>query len=860
MEGKLMFASFAKCLKEAMKKPYNRQLKLTELLLEFLIVPNENHEEYNACSKEGEIIIVDKVMASNLFNNKENVHSNIQKNCDLDIVIDGIKGYFEKEVLPHISSHSLADVIENVKKIIETDISISRAKQEEFLDAAEKNDVSRFLSSVFLYAVKKENKVGKQREDEISDIWDTNEQYYNSFVENLFLHKGKGNKAISLKDLYVIPKCEEIGRDGDRIIVDNAVNYISEFSKHIIRKERHQGEILFIEGNAGVGKSSLVSYLTFLYKEKMEEWKQLFSNRTLLSIRLRDTIPEGMKFSSDTIVKDILKYLKISSMDEFGKLYRNPLLVLDGFDELCMVEGINANSQFYIYQIFNAFRDYKVIITTRPQYLDVKGLEIESKKYIELKHFDVLQKEEWVNNYQKTGMLEYEKAGIEYILDKQNLDSICDTPMIMYMIVAGGIDEEAKHNKWVLYHQIFYKELSDTEYNVMFSNCDGIYSHGIKKYKGLIYRLSSEIAYQMFCSGNAKLFLTEREIKDIVNDLNIEDINLKEIVQHCYALCNYWKSNGKGAVEFYHNNIRDFFLCEKIFYEFNIIYQECEQYDIQEMITYINERIYNLFRYMTIPAKVVEFVYLRTKYKYEHSNTEDFPAKEYENKYMRYFFSEMLQYGGISYYDRNSGENVYNNMINILTNTVRIFRVSWEPYLVLNEYLAWFNDTDADIINRVEILRLNFDKIFAPIYICNHKIGLMKRANFEKIDLHYTNFADMNLSYANLKSADLNNIFMNRANLRDTNLSYANLMHASLKNTNLYHANLENTNLKWADLENANLRYASLENADMGGTNLKNTILPDGFSSDDQTIQTNHLRGMKIPGLKIEHSLNYKST
>ncbi|MDE7326765.1 MAG: pentapeptide repeat-containing protein, partial [Lachnospiraceae bacterium] len=68
---------------------------------------------------------------------------------------------------------------------------------------------------------------------------------------------------------------------------------------------------------------------------------------------------------------------------------------------------------------------------------------------------------------------------------------------------------------------------------------------------------------------------------------------------------------------------------------------------------------------------------------------------------------------------------------------------------------------------------------------------------------------------------------------------------------NLYHANLKNTNFKWADLENANLRYASLENADMGGTNLKNTILPDGFFSDNQVIQAIHLRGMKIPGLKI---------
>lgn len=556
MIERLTFASYAKCLKAVMKKPYNGQLKLAELLFEFLIIPDNEREEYNAYDKENEIIVIDKVMASNLFNNKENVHSNIQKNCDLDIVKDGIKGYFEKKVLPSISSHLMEDLIENMKKIVSIDMSISEAKKKEFLKMVEDEDYSGFLSSLFLYAVKKDNKAKKHFESSRMKMTDPNEQYYNSFVERLFLHREEGSKAICLKDLYVIPKYEERGRSTNEIKAANVVYYISEFSKHIINGDRHKGEILFIEGNAGVGKTSLVSYMSYLYKERKEDWEKLFRNKTLLCIRLRDIIPDEMRFSSDTITKDILKYLKLNSMEEFRRLYQNPLIILDGFDELCMVEGINVNSQYYIYQIFNSFRDYKLIITTRPQYLDVEKLDIENKKCIELQHFDELQKMEWIHNYRKIGMSEYEKAGMEYILDKKNegMSSVCNTPMVLYMIMAGGINNEAKHNEWVLYHQIFYKELSDTEYNSIFPNCDGIFSHGIKKHRGLIYRLSAEIAYKMFCSGNTKLFLNERDILDIVNELKIEDIRLKEIIQHCYALCNYWKLNGKGAVEFYHNN------------------------------------------------------------------------------------------------------------------------------------------------------------------------------------------------------------------------------------------------------------------------------------------------------------------
>ena len=931
----LSFASYAECLRLKMQKPFNKQLELTELLLGFLIFKGTDFE---ARGKENCKIDINKTMASNLFRKKENVHSSIQENCDLDIAINGIKKYFEDEVLPVISPHMMDDLIENMVEIIKSDTSISKKKKKEFLKKEEENDISGFLSSVFLYAVKKDNTNEKQIRNDRVKVPDTNEQYYNSFIENLFLHREKGSKIVRLKDLFVMPKYEEIWVDKeekegvnivdekekeDDDIIDekkegdvDVISYISKFSMYIINEERHQGEILFIEGDAGVGKTSLVSYLSYLYKDNNMEWKQLFQNKVLLCIRLRDIIPEQMKFSSDTIVKDILNYLDLKSINEFKRIYKDALIVLDGFDELCMVEGITVNSEYYIYQIFKAFMDYRIIITTRPQYLDVKKLDIR-KKHIVLQHFDASQRSKWVSNYRKTRILEYEKAGLEYILDEKNeeIDSICDTPMVMYMIVAGGINEEAKHNKWVLYHQIFYKELSDTEYNSMFSNYDGIYSHGIKKYQELLYRLSAEISYKMFCSGNAKLYLTEQEILDIVNDLKIEDFKLKEIVQHCYALCNYWKSNGKGAMEFYHNNIRDFFLCEKIFYEFNSMYQVCEALDIQKVVTYIIRMIYDLFRCRKIPRKVIDFLYLRTKYKYEHHSVIDFPSRECQKRYLPLFFSDMAQYGGVSHYDRSSEENVYGNMVNVLTNTVEIFRFILEPYLTANEYIIWFND--FNIVDREGILGSCFRDIFISLVFDDEKIGLASRANFSKmnfidIDLRNVNFIDSNLEGArfsasnmegvclencilretmfievnlcdadlrgtdlsnailkdanlrgaNLKGANLSNVELNDADLRGANLKDANLSDvelndadlrgANLKDANLSNAKLNNANLKGADLRSANLRGASLIEANLREVDLRNTILPDGFKTDIQYKQLEHLKEVGIQGLVLD--------
>lgn len=74
----------------------------------------------------------------------------------------------------------------------------------------------------------------------------------------------------------------------------NILDYISRFVKYKFDDIRN-GEILFIEGDAGVGTTSLVSYLAYHYMEQTDEWKKYFQNKNLLCIRLRDIIPVSMK-------------------------------------------------------------------------------------------------------------------------------------------------------------------------------------------------------------------------------------------------------------------------------------------------------------------------------------------------------------------------------------------------------------------------------------------------------------------------------------------------------------------------------------------------------------------------------------
>lgn len=167
-----------------------------------------------------------------------------------------------------------------------------------------------------------------------------------------------------------------------------------------------------------------------------------------------------------------------------------------------------------------------------------------------------------------------------------------------------------------LYHQIFCEELSNTEYNKIFS--DDTYTHSICKYNDILYRISAEIAYKMYQTGNKQLHILQEDIEKIITDLHLKTDHIEQLVKRCYALCNYWKNDGKrGMAEFYHNNIRDFFLCEKIFFELEKIYRffepDCmaDEQKRDKTIENFIARFGSLFSFSDFSDKVSEFIYYR---------------------------------------------------------------------------------------------------------------------------------------------------------------------------------------------------------------------------------------------------------
>lgn len=712
-----------------------------------------------------------------------------------------------------------------------------------------------------------------------AQAFSANKLYTDSFKEVLFLHRDIPNCKVTLKNLHVMPKytnSESTLKEG----------YNDGLETRLATSIAMKFPFVFIEGDAGCGKSTLIAWLNYHHSNKTAEYRNIFDNRPVVTIRLRD-LDKSLISRDHSMVQAMLAYMKLSTIDELERIFPNAIMLLDGFDELCMIDGISDYEEL-IYDLYRRnFSNFTFVITTRPKYIRLGSINIHHD-YIYLTHFDSDKRREWLFKYTAPDACNQTidadiRAYIEGI-DDDSASGICDTPMALYMLVAKKIRAETLKNPWELYHQIFYEELSNTEYNKMFYDPNRNYAHMIVRHRDIIYRISEEIAYEMYRTRNSMFYLTDKELRDITQKLSkdipeLQHVQLQKMTERCYALCNYWKANTNcGAVEFYHNNIRDFFLCEKIFREMNTLYEELESSNDKE-INKLIERFCQLFKYGKLEGNVIEFIYFRCLRK------KDFPEKEYKYRYLPTIFESMLVNGEI--FRNHQGSNPIQTIVNILACVVQIYRHVYEPFLMEKEKIQWWLDTGA--VSDNTMLNYIFRDIFClvPITIKNGMLFTMaSKSNFSGLklqgaDLRNIGFKNSDLSGVNFSGAillksEFQGSCLDGANFSFSEMAYtkltgANICNADLTHVDLRYANLEsaklcNTILSDVDLREANLRYSNLSGAELKGTiltgadltgaNLRgakliNVTLPDGSKSTDKDESIEKLKALRFEGLKI---------
>lgn len=634
----------------------------------------------------------------------------------------------------------------------------------------------------------------------------SNADYAAWFQKPLFLHDGK-NDAVNLTNLFVKHKFEVKRGNSVQTTVDG---YLADF---LHGKE----PFLFIEGDAGSGKTSLTQYMSYHYERRDDTAQQIFGNTRLITVRLReiDHIPTDCR-PEQRLTRAILRFLYENDRDNDNlKRFQKSgarVLWLDGYDELCTMEGID-NPQTVLWPLESL--GCKIVVTSRPNYIRFDW----SKKYchIVLTHFDKEQRQEWLKNYEtKCGetLGAVNRRYLERVQSDNDAVGICDTPMGLYMVAAGRFTEAMLENEWALYYQIFHEEIKDTPYNKPFGGFG--WQHPTADDWESLYRVSEEIAWYLYRNKNADLLVSYETVDAIIDGLGLQG-DKEQLVKRCFALCGYWNTRTKqGCVEFYHNNIRDFFLCEKIMRELNQAYQDHQKYP--DFLSFL-QCICQLFQYDNLEKRVLEFLGQRASYapgicvetEKVHHNT------------IRIF--ETLLMSGKLYFifkKQQEKENPVEIVARVMRNTVGVYRYLYEAFLSDGDLIYWWEENNINTVNRNTTFR----------GLCGEILHFAGSSSLLEINLLGADLRGADLRGADLRNADLRGAILQSADLCGADLCGADLHGVHLEGTNLHGADLhgvhlEGTNLHRADLSNANLHQANLKKVNLQGANLQGANLQD---------------------------------
>lgn len=661
---------------------------------------------------------------------------------------------------------------------------------------------------------------GKYTKSANNNVESIIKEYADNFTEKLFRHKYCDDSNITLDNLFVMPKIEykynsEYGINQENKYTRNLVRILNEFFWNV-KTDR----ILFIEGDAAIGKTSIVSWMCYHYLKNDEEGKAVFLKSNVVCVRLRE-----LDFSDKNkdIQNKLLEYLGFESIETFKNEYKNSILILDGADEISMIEGLDKTGiENLIISIRKIFQTNKIIITSRPQFIDLRAFSSKNfnTKVVKLAHFDKKMREEWIEKYEKCGekIPESTKAFI-LSTDDDKISGVADTPLALYLLVACEIKEEFIENQWALYHEIFKNAIINTEYN---ENFNSFLNHPIKNYEELLYRIVCRISFEMFKNtAEKRYYIKSNELQDIISEFEI-DSNISEWVRKCCVLCAYWKTRKNiGALEFYHNNIRDYFFCEFIYEKVNELIKEGVNDNKEVFINKMCEIMPYAYIAETTWEQTLLFLYQKLKYMNNHLFNEYNEAQSY--KQISVFFENIFgkpsmlwtyQYKGMYY------QKIKYTIINTLL-LLRIYQKSiYEKSMPLNEF--WNSEECYRDIVQSNILG-DWRELF------KQKISIQKE---KWISIGQ----DCKLDNAFFSKETIENAYFENASMTCIDFSETCLKKSIIKKCKIVSANFVGANLKEVTFVDSVLKEISFKNVRFEKCIFENTKILGG-EYDDSIFQ-----------------------
>ncbi|MBD5534382.1 MAG: hypothetical protein HDQ99_01695 [Lachnospiraceae bacterium] len=647
--------------------------------------------------------------------------------------------------------------------------------------------------------------------------------FADNFMRVMFMQR-KHEAQIKLKDIYIENDYKVIFGDGEN---QNLLSFIYQFCSTM-----DKSPMLFIEGHAGIGKSSLVSKMAYDFKNGANIWKE----KKLAIIQLRNLAVDSQDLDIHNPWADFKRYLQFNgSIRKMFSILDEYILVLDGFDELCLIDNIRLEHKLiYVANIVNFLEDYqcgcKIIVTTRPNYLarrDEWKMIYQNPIVISLDHFSCEKRMKWIKKAKDSGLEIAERVENNLASNlHKDVEVVASTPFTLYLIAHENIEISENDDLWSVYTKIFGVEVIRKRYDRL-NGDDEINSHPGTVISKIIYMTTKEIAYYMFC--NNKMDIDWDEIKicielvmqmEIIDQKNVKVDNtdqIKTLLKDSFALFNYYtETETNGGISFYHNYIREFFIQEKVHEELLKIYVEGRKYKGEERVVYIKEKLYDLLSRGRLSDKTIDFL---KSYETVNKDNVTWGSLEEKSSFLPKIFTDILIDLGDKYYDENIIVNLW-MLLNVINNVYKQkkSREKENYYEIFDKNIVSMSNGKNNIEYYFELISKAVDIERIDLSGINLRGKVLQNMTFNKCDFGGTilsgatiknvKFIDCKLSGSDLRGAILENVQfsgcdMDGGKFRGIEINIGEFVHCSVKQCQLHGARIIKVLFDDTDIENA---------------------------------------------------------
>lgn len=689
---------------------------------------------------------------------------------------------FEKDFLIQISN-SVDDANAEIQKI-----------SEYLKDNFNKLDAdNRIIFEILRMILEMNKKDGAESKDKKQKVKSRTQEYADKWNQNMFLNDfdewdEKAGVNVKLKDVYLEDHLSDFIWGENEKLSTNLRRFLG---KYVYEKD--DNKMLLVLGQPGIGKSTLITWITANFIDRIDE---------ILVYKFASDLGD-IDWEETRLSYRILEKLGFIYNDLNGKT-----LILDGLDEVSISNRMEVLNSLYDNLIYEKHTEkFSLIITCRENY--VQEIDRVMGNYIILQPWNEKQIRSFCKIFQKKTNNIISETTVEKLLESSKILGI---PLILYMVLALNISIEKEGSIVDVYDRIF--SLQGGIYDRCIDNKYFADKHRIGEIKKQIHQISRDIAIWMFENNSEEANITQREYQKICSNV-MKEQEKKENIEQDFLIGNYFKlvKHCEGIETeklcFIHRSIYEYFVAEAI----------CNS--IEKAIIDLTEKSQKDL------AKNIAF-YLKegkispTIGKYLQHKIIKFYKKMDDEKKQRFYLwwestvDKMMDTGMFYYTNRNIHEykDIIEKEINCFSNLMDILRL----ILVITDrkYIMESVNTSR-LVGYITLKKQwhNLNKVY------------LENADLRGAKLHEFNLQEANLCDADLEGADLEGADLCRAKLCRANLRGMKLRNTKLKGADLRDADLTGAQLQFAQLESANLSKTLLKNANLLGANVRSVDLTD---------------------------------